>query len=103
METLVFKVSREVMVKFHQIPDLGQKVKSAQTSRFSKPVEFPTAVTHKSPTVWSRLMDHQKAERVAYRNSMWDFQSFGQSEIQKLSSFSAAILSGTYFSSIVDA
>jgi hypothetical protein len=31
-----------------------------------QPVEFPTAVTHKSLTVWSHLMDHQKAERVAH-------------------------------------
>jgi hypothetical protein len=27
-------------------------------------VEFPTAVTRKSLTVWIRLIDHQKAERV---------------------------------------
>jgi hypothetical protein len=32
METLVFKVSEEVMVKFHQNPDLDQKVQSAQNS-----------------------------------------------------------------------
>jgi hypothetical protein len=28
---------------------------------FQRPVEFPTAVTHKSLTGWSRLMDHRKA------------------------------------------
>jgi hypothetical protein len=31
-----------------------------------QPVEFPTSVTPKSLTIWSRLMDHQKAERVIY-------------------------------------
>jgi hypothetical protein len=29
---------------------------------FSRPVEFPTAVTRKSPTVWGRIMDHHKSE-----------------------------------------
>jgi hypothetical protein len=33
-------------------------------------VEFPTAVTRKSPTVWSRLIDHRKAERVVFQNVM---------------------------------
>jgi hypothetical protein len=27
-----------------------------------QPVEFLTAVTRKSPTVWSRFMEHRKAE-----------------------------------------
>jgi hypothetical protein len=32
MATLVFKVSGEVMAKFHQNPDLAPKVESAQNS-----------------------------------------------------------------------
>jgi hypothetical protein len=47
---------------------------------FQRPVEFPTAVAHKSLTGWSRLMDHQEAERVALQNSIRDFQNFGQFE-----------------------
>jgi hypothetical protein len=43
-------------------------------------VEFPTAVTQKSLTVWSRLMDHRKYERVIYQNSIQDFRSFSQFE-----------------------
>jgi hypothetical protein len=39
-------------------------------------VEFSTAVTRKPLTVWSRLMEHQKAERVVFRNGMWDFWEF---------------------------
>jgi hypothetical protein len=31
-------------------------------------------------------MDHRKYERVIYQNGIWDFQSFSQSETQKLSS-----------------
>jgi hypothetical protein len=54
--------------------------------QFSKPVEFPTVVTRKSVTVWGRITDQRKAERVAYRNNIQDFQSFDQSETQKLSS-----------------
>jgi hypothetical protein len=47
---------------------------------FQRPVEFPTAVGHKSLTGWSRLMDHWKDERVAFRNGIRDFQYFGQSK-----------------------
>jgi hypothetical protein len=36
-----------------------------------RPAEFPTAVTHKSLTVWSRLMNHRKAERVVIQNGIW--------------------------------
>jgi hypothetical protein len=36
-----------------------------------------TIVTHKSLTVWSRKMDHQKAERVVYQICIQNFQSFG--------------------------
>jgi hypothetical protein len=45
-----------------------------------QPVELPTAVTRKSLTIWSRLMDHRKAETAGYQNGIWDFQSFGQSK-----------------------
>jgi hypothetical protein len=47
---------------------------------FQRPIEFSTAVAHKSLTGWSRLMDHRKAERVAFRNGIQEFQSFSQSE-----------------------
>jgi hypothetical protein len=47
-------------------------------------VEFPTAVTHKSLTIWSHLIDHQNVERVAYQYGIRDFWSFSQSEAQKL-------------------
>jgi hypothetical protein len=43
-------------------------------------VQFLTAVTRKPLTVWSRLMDQQKPERVVFRNGIQNFQSFGQSE-----------------------
>jgi hypothetical protein len=45
-----------------------------------------TIVTRKYLTVWSHMMDHQKAERVTYQNSIRDFRSFSQTETQKLSS-----------------
>jgi hypothetical protein len=38
-----------------------------------QPVEFLTAVTRKSLTVWSCLVDHRKAERVVYWNGIRDF------------------------------
>jgi hypothetical protein len=42
---------------------------------FHRPVKFPTAVTRKSLTGWIRLMGHQKAEGVVFRNGIRDFQS----------------------------
>jgi hypothetical protein len=33
-------------------------------------VEFPTAITHKPLTIWSCLTDHQKVERVVFRNGI---------------------------------
>jgi hypothetical protein len=47
---------------------------------FQRPVEFLTVVARKSLTGWSHFMDHWKAERVALRNGLRDFQSLGQSE-----------------------
>jgi hypothetical protein len=40
-------------------------------------VEFLTAVTRKSLIIWSRLMDHRKAERVVCQNGIQDFHRFG--------------------------
>jgi hypothetical protein len=62
----------------------------------------PTVVTHKSPTIWSRLMDHRKAERVAYLYGIQDFQSCGQSEAQKLCSVQPLFCPEIEFSSEVD-
>jgi hypothetical protein len=48
---------------------------------FHHPVEFPTAVTHKSLTGWSRLMDHQKAERVYRPVKFGEIWTSGMSQI----------------------
>jgi hypothetical protein len=64
-----------------------------------QPVEFPTAVTHKSLTVWSRFMDHRKAERVAYKNSIQDLWGF---EAQKLGSVPLLFCQETEFGSDID-
>jgi hypothetical protein len=69
---------------------------------FIKLVEFPTAITHKWLTVWGCIMDHQKAERVFYRNGIWDFWSFGQSDAQKLSSVQPLFCPETESSNKVD-
>jgi hypothetical protein len=42
-----------------------------------QPSRVPTIITRKSLTVWSQKMDHQKAERVAYKIGIQNFQSFG--------------------------
>jgi hypothetical protein len=64
-----------------------------------QPVEFLTAVTRKSPTVWSYFMDHEKAKRVGYHNGIRSSQSFSQSEAQKLRSVLQLFCSETEFSS----
>jgi hypothetical protein len=46
--------------------------------------------------------NHQKAERVAYHNDIWDFQSFDQSKTQKLSSVQLLFCPETELSSEVD-
>jgi hypothetical protein len=51
--------------------------------------------------MWSRIMDHREAERVAYRNGIRNFQSFSQSETQELSSVQPLFHSETKFSSEV--
>jgi intein-encoded DNA endonuclease-like protein len=60
----VYKVSREVMAKFCQNPDLCGKVKSVQISPSQQPSHVLIAVTRKLLTIWSREMNHQKMERV---------------------------------------
>jgi hypothetical protein len=47
-------------------------------------------------------MDHQKYERVAYRNGIRDFYSFSQSETQKFSSILPLFYPETEFSSEVN-
>jgi hypothetical protein len=69
---------------------------------FHRPVQFPTAVTHKSLTGWSHLMDHRKAERVVFRNGIWNLRSFGQSETGNSRSVLPLFCPGADFSSDVD-
>jgi hypothetical protein len=47
-------------------------------------------------------MDHQKYERVTYRNDIRDFYSFSQSETQKFSSILPLFYPETEFSSEVN-
>jgi hypothetical protein len=47
-------------------------------------------------------MNHQKTERVAYRNGIQNFQSFSQSEAQKLRSVHPLFFLETEFSSDID-
>jgi hypothetical protein len=47
-------------------------------------------------------MDHQEVERVAYHFGIWDFQSFSQSEAQRLSSVWPLFCPEAEFSSDVD-
>jgi hypothetical protein len=47
-------------------------------------------------------MDHQKYERVYYRNGIRSFRSFGQSEAQKFSSVRPLFCPETEFSSEVN-
>jgi hypothetical protein len=67
-----------------------------------QPIEFPTAVTHKSLTIWSCLIDHWKAKRVSYQFSIQDFRSFGKSKAHKLRSILSLFCPETEFSSNVD-
>jgi hypothetical protein len=77
-------------------------VQSAQISDSARPVGFPTVVTRKSPTIGNRDMDHQKSERVAYRNGIQNFWNFGQSKAQKFSSVQPLFCPETEFNSEVD-
>jgi hypothetical protein len=47
---------------------------------FQRLVEFLNVITHTSLTSWSHLIDHQKDERVSFRNGIQNLRSFGQSE-----------------------
>jgi hypothetical protein len=82
----VYKFPGEVPVKFCQNPGSYRKVQSAPEILIQQPVEFPTAITRKLPTVSSCLTDHQKDEGVAYQFGIWYFRSFGKSKAQKFSS-----------------
>jgi hypothetical protein len=61
----------------HGNPWLMPKGRVCPEICFCRPVEIPTAITCKSLTVCSRIMDHLKAERVGYCNGIRSFQSFG--------------------------
>jgi hypothetical protein len=61
---LVYKVSGEVMAKFHQNPDLCRKVRYVQIFPYQQPGHVSMALTRKMLTVWSREVNHQKEERV---------------------------------------
>jgi hypothetical protein len=52
------------MVKFHQNPDLCQKVKAVQIFPIQQPGQLSMALTRKLLTVWSWITNHRKAERV---------------------------------------
>jgi hypothetical protein len=63
--SFIYKVSGEVMVKFHQ--------NLFYAGRYDLPellvqqlVKFLTAVTRNPLTIWSHIMDHRKAERVVF-------------------------------------
>jgi hypothetical protein len=86
MTFFIYKVSSEVMAKFHQNPDLCRNGESAQKFLIHRTGRVPATVTRKSLTIWSHIIDHRKAERVTYQNGIRDFWSFGQSETQKWSS-----------------
>jgi hypothetical protein len=90
------------MAKFRQIPDLCRKVWSAQNFYSVRLVEFLSVVTLKLPTVWRHVMDHRKAETIAYRNRIHSFQSFGQLEAQKFSFIQPLFHPETEFISEVD-
>jgi hypothetical protein len=47
-------------------------------------------------------MDHQKSERVAYRNGIRNFRNYDQSKAQKFSSIQPLFCPETEFSSEVD-
>jgi hypothetical protein len=68
---------------------------------FIRPIEFLIVITNGPLTVWIHIMDHRKAERVSYRNSIRDFRRFGQSKAQKLSSVQSLFCPETEFSSEV--
>jgi hypothetical protein len=72
----IYEVSGEVMAKFYQEPNLYRKVQSVQISPIQQSVQVLMALTHKSLTVSSRIMNHWKAERVTYRLGIRQFGRF---------------------------
>jgi hypothetical protein len=64
--------------------------------------QVSTVVNQKSTTISSHIIFHRKAERVAYRNGIQDFWSFGQYEDQKFSSVQLLFCAETESSSEVD-
>jgi hypothetical protein len=77
----IYEVSGEVMAKFHQKP-IYTGMYDLPEMLIRQPVEYPTAITHKSLTVWSSLMDHRKAERVVVQNGIHYSRSFGQTKME---------------------
>jgi hypothetical protein len=57
-------------VKFRQDPNLCRKVESVQIFLIQQPGHFLIALTRKSLTVWSRIMNHQKVVSVMYQNGI---------------------------------
>jgi hypothetical protein len=64
-EFFVYNVSGEVMAKFCQDPELCQKVRPVHKFQFQQSNRFLIAITHKPLTVWSRIRNHRKGERVS--------------------------------------
>jgi hypothetical protein len=64
------------MAKLCQNPDFYRKMSSAQVSPIQQPGHSPIAVTHKPLIIWSHEMNHQKAERVTYRDGIQQSGSF---------------------------
>jgi hypothetical protein len=60
----VYKVPRDVMVKFRRNPDLCQKIKYVQISPIQQTGHFLVAITRNALAVWSHKINHQKAERI---------------------------------------
>jgi hypothetical protein len=76
MVFFVYKVSTEVVAKFCQNPNLCQKFRYVQISPIQQPDQVSMALTPKSVTDWSQMMNHRKAERVTYWLGIRQFGSF---------------------------
>jgi hypothetical protein len=102
MTFFVCKVSREAMAKFCQKTYFIQEGAIYLEMLIQQLVEFPAAVTHKSLSVWSRLMDHQRAERVAYRNGIWASRVWANLRLKIEDPFCCCSVQKQKFSSDVD-
>jgi hypothetical protein len=67
---------------FHQKPDCDKGAICPNFLIQQTGLSFPIAVTCKSLTGWSYIIDHRKDERVDYQFGIRDFRSFGQSKTQ---------------------